>query len=241
MKTKNKLVLVSIYKLAAVAVCMLAPLASVRAQNLIQDPSFELSSPVWSFAGSSGLTSSSYPHGSVSAYVNAPVHGTTGSVSQTISTVVGQSYTVDFWLAANGVAGGDVTVSFGNTTGFSQTYAWPTYFDWTEYTFTTVATASSSTFTFAGTNLDGTFFIDDVSVTGTNTPPPQPSASIYTAVELDWMAISNATYQVQWSPDVASTNWTNLGLSVAGTGTSITIFDSTRNSSKKFYRVLRLQ
>jgi len=66
---------------------------------------------------------------------------------------------------------------------------------------------------------------------------PPPIVSIFTAVEINWLALTNVSYQVQWSSDLGSTNWTNLGASVQGASTNTSVFDSTRYSSKRFYRV----
>jgi hypothetical protein len=224
---------------------MLGLATIVHAQNLITDPGFELSSPAWSFNGIAGITQPGHT-GTNCAYVNAQEPGIPGSVSQTVNTSVGQSYTVDFWLKASedfGYGGGssnsyngyEVTVSFGNTTGFAQMYPGPPTFDWTEYSFTAVATAPTTTFTFAAQNIASTFFLDDVSVTLTNAT--QPTVSIYPAVQINWPALSNVTYQVQWSSDLSSTNWQDLGAPVTGSGTNATVFDSMLNSSQRFYRV----
>ena len=62
-------------------------------------------------------------------------------------------------------------------------------------------------------------------------------AHIYTAVEICWSSVTNAAYQVQWSSSASSTDWTNLGTALPGTGTTPGVFDSTRNQPRKFYRI----
>jgi hypothetical protein len=67
--------------------------------------------------------------------------------------------------------------------------------------------------------------------------PPRPSVSIFTAVEICWPTETNKTYQLQWAPSLDSTNWLSLGAFVPGTGTNICVFDSTRGTAKRFYRI----
>lgn len=65
----------------------------------------------------------------------------------------------------------------------------------------------------------------------------RPSVSIFTAVELCWPTETNKSYQLQWAPSLDSTNWLSLGSPVAGIGTNICVFDSTRGTTERFYRI----
>lgn len=65
----------------------------------------------------------------------------------------------------------------------------------------------------------------------------QPNISIFPAVELCWPTETNKSYQLQWAPSLDSTHWLSLGAAVAGTGTNICVFDSTRGPAKRFYRI----
>lgn len=62
-----------------------------------------------------------------------------------------------------------------------------------------------------------------------------------TAIELSWLSESNLLYQVQWTPSLASSQWTNLASVVAGTGGDVSVFDSTRIHPAGFYRVQVVQ
>jgi len=64
-----------------------------------------------------------------------------------------------------------------------------------------------------------------------------PSLAAFTAAEVCWPSKTNRVYQVQWASSLASTNWMGLGLPTQGTGAEICIFDSTRSSARRFYRV----
>ncbi|HZQ47804.1 MAG TPA: hypothetical protein VFC07_12370, partial [Verrucomicrobiae bacterium] len=62
---------------------------------------------------------------------------------------------------------------------------------------------------------------------------------ISAAVEIYWQTTSNQAYQVQWAPALGSSNvWTDLGSAVIGDGFVKSVFDSTRNQPKRFYRVI---
>jgi hypothetical protein len=61
---------------------------------------------------------------------------------------------------------------------------------------------------------------------------------IATATEIGWTSIPGKTYQVQWTLDVDSAIWVDLGTPVGGTNS---VFDSTRGVNKRFYRVQVLQ
>jgi Tol biopolymer transport system component len=64
---------------------------------------------------------------------------------------------------------------------------------------------------------------------------------IWTAVEIGWPSVANRNYQVQWTTNLESAMWSNLCDIVTGDGTTDSVFDTTRNSGKKFYRVLEAQ
>jgi len=64
------------------------------------------------------------------------------------------------------------------------------------------------------------------------------AVSIHTAVEIEWSSTSGTTYQVQYSTNLVSTNWFDLGSTVLGDGSTNYVFDSTRGISERFYRVI---
>ena len=66
---------------------------------------------------------------------------------------------------------------------------------------------------------------------------PTVPVSIFPAVEITWSSNSNVQYQVQWTSQLNSNQWNDLGNPVTGTGTNNSVFDSTRSSPARFYRV----
>jgi hypothetical protein len=87
------------------------------------------------------------------------------------------------------------------------------------------------------TGFDNTAFIDEVAITLVDTNAT--IQAIYNAVEICWPSSSTNRYQVQWTSS-NSTNWTDLGNPMQGTGTNMCIFDSTRYDAKRFYRVVTI-
>lgn len=64
-----------------------------------------------------------------------------------------------------------------------------------------------------------------------------PELHAFTAIELTWASETNKVYQVQWTPWIEQPHWKNVGPAVKGTGTVLSIFDSTRQHAKAFYRI----
>ena len=62
--------------------------------------------------------------------------------------------------------------------------------------------------------------------------------AIWPAIEIGWESVTGVTYQVQCTTDLISGVWSNIGPAVAGTGTPHSIFDTTRKSGQKYYRVV---
>lgn len=89
--------------------------------------------------------------------------GSIGSISQSLSTVAGQSYEISFYLQ-NGVAGtNSFDVFFGGgpaVINYDNLGATP----WTRLSFTTVATAADTLLQFSFRNDPALFYLDDVSV-----------------------------------------------------------------------------
>jgi len=45
-------------------------------------------------------------------------------------------------------------------------------------------------------------------------------------------------YQLQYSSDLSSSNWTNLGSAVTATGATFSTTDSITNAPQRFYRLV---
>lgn len=72
-------------------------------------------------------------------------------------------------------------------------------------------------------------------------PLASPELRASTAIELIWVSEMDRVYQPQWTASVEEPHWTNLGPAVRGTGTALSIFDSTREHPRAFYRLQVVQ
>jgi len=102
--------------------------------------------------------------------------GFNDSISQTLSTIVGESYTVSFFLAAHAGAGNEFHAMFGSDTLLEINNTPNFIFPYTQYSFTEVATGPFTVLTFAGRTPPGVFYLDDISVTAAG-PAAVPEAS----------------------------------------------------------------
>jgi hypothetical protein len=59
-------------------------------------------------------------------------------------------------------------------------------------------------------------------------------------LSLSWSAVAEQTYQLQFSTNLASTNWSNLGSAVTATSGSMTASDVIGSDPARFYRVVLL-
>ncbi len=66
---------------------------------------------------------------------------------------------------------------------------------------------------------------------------PGPELHAFPAVELAWNSEAGKVYHVQWTPSLAQPQWQNLGPAVPGTGGVLSVFDSTRQQPRGFYRL----
>jgi fibronectin type 3 domain-containing protein len=116
-------------------------------------------------------------------------------------------------------------------------------------------TAPTVTYTDASGLANGTTYYYVVSATGTGgtggdsspvsvTPvaPIPLLVSITRGAGVSWLASNGVTYQVQWSSVLLGTNtvWNNLGNSIAGNGTTNTVFDPV-GPPHNFYQILSIQ
>ena len=113
--------------------------------------------------------------GTYAAYFG-PV-GDTGGIYQDISTVVGQEYTLTFFLANQ--AGGIPNffeAQFGNA-DFTMT-DFPVAFGWTQFTLTDTATSTTTRLEFTFRNDPGYWFLDNLSATTQGGTTPEPGTFV---------------------------------------------------------------
>ena len=103
--------------------------------------------------------------------------GSDGTLSQTIATTPGQTYTLSFWLKNEGSGGNDFAAKWNGQNLLSLTNA--TQFGYTQYTYTVTATGSTSTLQFSAANGPAQWDLDNISLTSAanvHRRPGRPSA-----------------------------------------------------------------
>ena len=72
---------------------------------------------------------------------------------------------------------------------------------------------------------------------GQSAAPANLQFQVSTAIELTWLSDSDKSYQVQWTPSLTDPQWKNLGPRLKGTGKVLSMFDSTKEHPRAFYRL----
>lgn len=96
------------------------------------------------------------------------------SISQTLTTVPGESYTISYWLRNSAGPANRFLVEWGATTLSNIVDSAP--FGYTEYTFTETAAGASTVLRFSGYQVEFPFSFDDVSVEPVSAPVPEPAS-----------------------------------------------------------------
>jgi hypothetical protein len=215
-------------------------------QSIVQNGGFESGAfSSWTLVGTGpniNLVDSGSPIASHSGTYAAAFgqYGKIATLSQKLPTLAGQSYLLSFWLSNPGSAQHteQFTVNWNTNKIFGITN--PAIFNWTNALFIVTATATNSTLQFGARNDPAYFGLDDVTV------QPIPSLSIQTSTmtngifQFTWLSFSNISYQIQYSTNLNSTNWLNLGNAIAATNYITTATDSNAFDPQRFYRIRRL-
>ncbi|MCX5807733.1 MAG: carbohydrate binding domain-containing protein [Proteobacteria bacterium] len=112
--------------------------------------------------------------------------GYDGYLSQSISTVAGQTYTISYYLKNWGGSYNEFSLAINSGTLAGSVLVNADTFDWTNYQFNFTATSSATNLTFYGRQDPTAYFLDNVSVT--NAPVPIPSALLLFAPGLAGLA-----------------------------------------------------
>jgi hypothetical protein len=166
------------------------------------------------------------------------------TLSQTLNTFPGQGYLLSFWLA-NPVSGSgqQFLVNWNtNSTSTNRIYylTSPPVLHWTNLTMVVTATDTNATLQFGAQNDPDGFGLDDVTLT----PIPAPSFCAVTEtnnlLQFSWNSLAGVAYQLQFSTNLLTTNWVNLGAAISATNGIVTTTNNVGPDPQRFYRVRRL-
>ena len=152
---------------------------SAASANLVINGGFETGNFTgWNQTGDTsylGVDGSSPKSGSFAAYFGPPQQ--VGGIQQTLSTIAGASYQLEFWLKSEPYVTGTTPNSFevswdgGSVTSLADA----SDFDYTQFSYTVVASGITTALQFSFMNLPSFWDLDDVSVNlADNNDVPEP-------------------------------------------------------------------
>jgi hypothetical protein len=213
------------------------------ATNLVTNPGFESGLAGWSCSG--GSTVGSPVHGGAAALSGAVSNSDTAQCTQNVSVVSGAQYTLSAWVQGSYV--------YLGVTGGASTWT-PGAGGWTQLTVNFTATSGSAQIYLHGWYAQGTYFADDLSLTGPGGPPPPPPSTAPpttappsapptptglrattigpTSVSLAWNAATGATgYKVYRGTNVTTVTGTSATISGLNAATTYTFTVSATNAA----------
>lgn len=156
--------------------CALASASVVTNGGLEGGPSGASTTvPSWTIGGSGGANTAGlcsvidFDAHSGSCAVGFFSTGPLGSLSQTLSTVAGQTYTLSFWLWNNQPGSNFFEALFNGAQVFSETNSNAHGFEF--HSVSVTATGTSTVLQFNGFNVPGTTMLDDVDVSAVGSVP----------------------------------------------------------------------
>ena len=193
--------------------------------NLVGNGNFETGTfSNWTVGGNSGLTPvgrqidiETNGQGGSTYAAKIGSMGADGTLSQTITTTPGQTYTLSFWLQneASGTQDNDFNATWNGQTLLSLTNAANS--GYTQHTYTVTATGSTSTLEFSAANVPSQWDLDNISLTpagSTTTDPPAGSTTTAPPAAPGSNLVGNGNFETG-----TFSNWTvggNSGLTPAG-------------------------
>ena len=164
--------------------------------------------------------------------------GAIGYISQNVATVPGQTYMLSFYFEN---VGGGMTTEFlvnWNTSKIYDVLNSPDSGGWSNFTFYLTATSTNTVLQFAGRddNLVGYLALDVVNLIPIPSLNPSVTKAGPSAIALTWNTLAGQAYQVQYSTNLASTNWLNLSTATAA-GQTLSVTNPTSSNPLGFYRI----
>ena len=192
----------------------------------------------------------SFLDGSATNYIHSGIYGMAmgdtnlASFSQTLSTLPGQNYLLSFWLNNfHGEPPNQFEVNWNTNATTTNTIFYqtnmPAINNWTNMLFTVTATGTNTTLQFGAQNDNYLFGLDDVNLWPIPTPSFRAVSKTNNAVTFTWNSLASIMYQVEYSTNLATTNWTILSTNTA-TGPILTLTNPTSSDPQRFYRIRRL-
>ena len=168
-------------KVTMLSVAVLVLSSAALAGNIVVNGGFENGNfNNWTVTQASSGTDlridSTNPHSGTYDAAFGATGGQNDYISQALATVAGDSYTFSFWLDASHSTSGQFVAYWGGTQVLSTGGVAGGY---KQYTYSEVATSTSTTIKFGGNTPPSWYYLDDVSVVDngpTTTATPEPAS-----------------------------------------------------------------
>ena len=109
---------------------------------------------------------------------------------------------------------------------------------WTNLQFFATAAGTNTVLEFGLRNDPSYFGLDDIVVYPVTPPQLQTMTLTNGTISFGWSAQVGLLYQLQYTTNLASANWTSLGSAVTATGATLSATDSVTNGPQRFYRLV---
>ena len=163
------------------------------------------------------------------------------TISQTVPTARGTSYLLSFWWEVTSFYGNPATpneflATWNGTTQMNPFNTGVT--SWTNQRFILTATNSNTTVLFGFTDDNSFLCLDDVSVVPIPPAVSQVLSATNNQLRFSWNAVTGLVYQVQYTTNLLSGPWLNLGAPITATNSTIIMTNTIGPDRQRFYRTM---
>jgi hypothetical protein len=235
------------------------PFTLLVGQSLVQNGGFETGNfNDWTLAGNgiigttiyNAVVSAAGPVSGGTQFIHSGTYGAflgdtqLATLSQTLNTFPGQGYLLSFWLA-NPVSGSvqQFLVNWNtNSPGINRIYYFtnPPVLPWTNITMVVTATGTNATLQFGAENDPDGFGLDDVTLTPIPAPSFRTVLKTNNLLQFSWNSLAGVAYQLQFTTNLPTTNWVNLGAAINATNGIAATTNNIGPDPQRFYRIRRL-
>jgi hypothetical protein len=166
-------------------------------------------------------------------------NGDLAYLSQTIPTTNGQMYLFSSWVnSPDGETPNEYNISWNGNILFDEVDM--PALGWTNMQYFVTATGNSTVIQFGFRDDPSYLGLDDVSVTPVTVPALQAPVESNGSVTLTWNGLSELSYQLQYTTNLANGAWNNLGSLISPTGGTTSATDIAPTDQQRFYRLIML-
>jgi hypothetical protein len=226
-------------------------------QNLIHDGGFEsgdfaywtltgLDAGGFNFVDNGSYTPYTAYDGNYYAALGEATNNILADLSETLQTTPGQLYQISFYLNndTEDLPPIQLAVQWNTAKSTNTLYSTnnlPDFLDssgWQNIQLFAVATTNTTFLQFASLDYADWMAIDDVTVFPVSVPTIQSVRQSTTTVQHTWSATPGLVYQIQSTPTLSPTQWTNLGPPITAVGASVTAAETIGSGKAQFFRVV---